>query len=86
MPEAHPGQSTSPDLDLLRRLWSLSQHGRMPIWVAGQLQGLVLEKLDMSDDVDVDKALGREIVALTAAEVEEIRVREQRIVDGEEQA
>ena len=74
---------SEPDLDLLRRLWWFSMHDDMPIWIAGQLQGLVREKLG-GEDVDVDEALGNEIVELTRAEALEIRERNRRIRAGEE--
>jgi hypothetical protein len=72
------------DLDLLSRLWSFSMHGQMPIWIAGQLQALVVEKLGVSDACDVDEALGRKVVEISSDEVARIRARERLMVEGVE--
>lgn len=44
-------------MDLLRRLWRLSQQGRMIIWVAGEIQDLVMEALGTEEPFEAERLL-----------------------------
>jgi hypothetical protein len=46
-----------PDLDLLRKLWNLSQHDRMIIWIAGEIQDLVMDALETDEPTDAEDLL-----------------------------
>jgi hypothetical protein len=66
--------------ETLRRLWHLSMHSHCPIWLAGQMQQIVMDAIGTESSRAVDDALGIEVVELTAEDVEEIRAREREMM------
>lgn len=85
MPDATgpiPRQSEPLRNEHLRQLWILSMNGQTPIWLAGHLQRIVLDELDLEDETGSavsDRIFGERSRALTTEEGAEIRDRERRI-------